>query len=109
MHKLTFHILNLYFYCSITAYKNNTQLIHEFLSRKKYSRRNLYDVLCFFSFCGFFPKEQSDDEWSKAFFLRKLTDRQLQEPHELGRTLAARISAGEIRPFDAAMAMEGLE
>ena len=58
---------------------------------------------------AFFPKEISDSEWSKALFLRKLTEVQLQEAFELGKTLAVRISAGKIRAYDPAMALEGLE
>ena len=57
---------------------------------------------------AFFPKELKDDEWSKAFFLRKLTDAQHQEAFELGKTLASRISAGSMRAYDPAMALEEL-
>jgi hypothetical protein len=58
---------------------------------------------------AFFPKEINDDEWSKALFLRKLTEAQLQEAFELGKTLAFRISEGKVRAFDPAMALEGFE
>jgi multimeric flavodoxin WrbA len=58
---------------------------------------------------AYFPKELTDDEWQRAFFLRKLTEGQHQEAFELGRTLAERISQGNVRPFDAASAMEALE
>ena len=58
---------------------------------------------------AYFPQELKDDEWQRALFLRKLTDSQHQEAFELGKTLAARISQGSVRPFDAAAAMEALE
>ena len=58
---------------------------------------------------AFFPKEINDDEWSKALFLRKLTEAQLQEAFELGKTLASRISEGKVHPFDPDMDLEGLE
>jgi len=58
---------------------------------------------------AYFPHELTDDEWQRAFFLRKLTDSQHQEAFELGKTLAARIAQGSVRPFDAAAATEALE
>ena len=46
---------------------------------------------------------------AEGLFLRKLTEKQHQEAFELGETLAARISQGSVRPFDAAAAMEAFE
>ena len=57
---------------------------------------------------AFFPKELKDDEWSKAFLLRELTEAQLQESYELGKTFALRISEGKVRAYDPAMALDGL-
>jgi hypothetical protein len=57
---------------------------------------------------AFFPKELGDDDWAKAFFLRKLTEAQLEEAFELGRTLASRISEGNVRAYDQKMFSDGL-
>ena len=56
-----------------------------------------------------FPKELKDDEWQKAFFIRRLTEKQLQDAFEVGKTLATRISEGKVRAFDSTLAMEGFE
>ena len=58
---------------------------------------------------AFFPKELDDDGWSRAFFLRKLTEAQLEEAFELGKTLASRISEGNVRVYDQTMFSDGLE
>ena len=58
---------------------------------------------------AFFPKELNDGEWPRAFFLRKLSEAQLEEAFELGKTLASRISQGNVRAYDQTMFLEGLE
>ena len=50
-----------------------------------------------------YPKELNDDEWSRALFLRELTEAQHEEAFELGKTLASRISEGNVRAFDPTM------
>ena len=49
------------------------------------------------------PKELNDDEWSRALFLRELTEAQHEEAFELGKLLASRISEGNVRAFDPTM------
>ena len=58
---------------------------------------------------AYFPKELQDDEWQRAFLLRELTESQQQEAFALGKTLATRISDGNIRPYDADTLMEAFE
>jgi multimeric flavodoxin WrbA len=52
---------------------------------------------------AYFPKALDDDEWKRALFLRKLTENQHQEAFELGKTLAVRISDGDVQAYDPAM------
>ena len=52
---------------------------------------------------AYYPKELNDDEWSRALFLRELTEAQHEEAFELGKLLAYRISEGNVRAFDPTM------
>jgi len=48
-----------------------------------------------------FTKNLSDEEWSKAYFFRQLTEDQLQQAFDLGVKLVEAIGRGEIHPYDA--------
>jgi multimeric flavodoxin WrbA len=48
-----------------------------------------------------FTKSLSDEEWSKAFLYRQLTEDQFQQAFDLGAKLAKAVGSGEIRPYDA--------
>jgi multimeric flavodoxin WrbA len=48
-----------------------------------------------------FTKSLSDEEWSKAFFYRQLTQDQFQQAFNLGAKLAETINSGGIHPYDA--------
>jgi len=50
---------------------------------------------------AFFTKSLSDEEWSKAYLFRQLTEDQFQEAFDLGVKLAGAVRSGKIRPYDA--------
>lgn len=50
---------------------------------------------------AFFSKDLGDEEWSKAYFFRQLTQNQLQQAFELGAKLVRAVTSGEIRAYDA--------
>lgn len=69
-------------------------------------------TLCFNGQCigdqyagAFFPKPLNDEEWSRAYFIRELTDAQLQESYNLGVTVAEAIKSGNVSPYDPSLLM----
>ncbi len=47
-----------------------------------------------------FPEKLKGDDWSKAYFLRRLADEQLEEARELGKKLAQVLQEGKALPHD---------
>lgn len=54
---------------------------------------DLYAAACF-------PRQLSDQEWPRAYFLRELTNAQLSEAYRLGVKMAQALQEGQVKPFD---------
>lgn len=55
-----------------------------------------------------FPRELTDEERTRAYFIRELADFQLAEAFDLGVRLAQAIRSGKVRPYDPERFMESL-
>lgn len=49
-----------------------------------------------------YPRLPEEDEWSRAYLLRELSESQLQQAADLGKNLAGAVAAG-LHPFDVSM------
>jgi multimeric flavodoxin WrbA len=49
---------------------------------------------------AFFPRELSDQDWPRAYFLRELTEEQLLEAFQLGVEMVRAIKENRIKPYD---------
>jgi multimeric flavodoxin WrbA len=49
---------------------------------------------------AFFPRQLSDQEWPRAYFLRELTEEQLGEAYQLGVRLAMALKEGRVKAYD---------
>ncbi len=60
--------------------------------------------------CAFFPHQLNDEEMTRAFLLRELTEEQFAEAFALGEKMARAIKDDEVGPYDpAAFLPEGVE
>jgi len=57
---------------------------------------------------GGHTKDLKEDEWSRAFLKKKLSEDQLSDSYDLGAKLAEALKSGRVRPYDPELAIASL-